>query len=122
MRQGNTESFKWRKVLFQLLQTSIWFCGRRFHSMPPITPHLSISPKHEICPQRSKFVTVLTKHFNMSESSCQLIAKSKIFCQQQVQEGFPGDKQSIPLLPPSCLPSEPKLYSPLHLLFILSSC
>lgn len=109
------------KCWFQLLQTSIWFYGRRFHSMPAIIPHLSISPKHEICPKNSKFVTLLTKLLNMSESNCQLIAKSKIFCQQQVQVGFPVDKQPIPLLRPSCLPSEPKLL-PLHLLFILSSC
>lgn len=85
-------------------------------------PHLSISLKHVTCPRRSKFVTLLIKHFNVSESSCQLIAKSKIFCRQQVRVGFPVDKQPIPLLPPSCLPSEPKLCSPLHLLFILSSC
>lgn len=90
--------------------------------MPSITSHLSISPKHEICPQRSKFITLLTKHFKMSKSSCQLIAKSKILCQQQVQVGFPVHKQPIPLLPPSCLPSEPEPHSPLHPLFILSSC
>lgn len=78
--------------------------------MPAITSHLSISPKHEFCPKKSKFVTLLTKLFNMSESSCQLTAKSKIFCQQQVQVGFPVDKQPVPLLPPAYPQSQS--YSP----------
>lgn len=71
--------------------------------MPAIIPHLSISPKHEICPKKSKFVTLLTKLLNMSESNCQLISKIQNLLPaagtSRVSSGQAANSPSSSLLP-----------------------